>query len=210
MQPKPLRRDPERPQESGAEEDEEGVAAMTSGMEKRIMDMIKENGAYQTASIPVSSIRFSLDFRAMCERNACGMYGKSWMCPPHIGPAERLISDIKAYRRTIVYQTVYPLEDSFDIEGMLKAGQLHNQLAKSIQSYVRTLTEETILHLGAGGCRLCGRCAILDKSPCRFPQDALGSLEAYCVDVTQLAQASGLNYLNGANTVTYFGALFIR
>lgn len=182
---------------------------MTDHMEASILNRLRDSGAHRAASVPLSAIRFSLDFRAMCERNACGMYGKSWMCPPHIGPAEQLISDIKAYRRTIVYQTVYPLEDSFDIEGMLKAGQLHNQLAKSVQAYVKALTEESFLHLGAGGCRLCDRCAILDGAPCRFPEDALGSLEAYCIDVTQLARASGMNYINGADTVTYFGALFI-
>lgn len=182
---------------------------MTDRMEASILKQIRNSGARKAASIPVSAIRFSLDFRAMCEGNACGMYGKSWMCPPHIGPAEQLISDVKAYRSALVYQTVSPLEDSFDIEGMLKAGRLHNQLAKFVQAYVKSLTDEPFLHLGAGGCRLCARCAILDNAPCRFPGDALGSLEAYCIDVTQLARASGLNYINGANTVTYFGALFI-
>ena len=182
---------------------------MTDQMEASILNQLRANGAHKAASIPVSAIRFSLDFRAMCERNACGMYGKSWMCPPHVGPAEHLISEVKAYRNALVYQTVSPLEDSFDIEGMLRAGQLHNQLAKSVQAYVGALTDEPFLHLGAGGCRLCSRCAILDEAPCRFPGDALGSLEAYCIDVTQLARTSGLNYINGAGTVTYFGALFI-
>ena len=40
---------------------------------------------------------------------------------------------------------------------------------------------------------------------------ACASLEAYGVSVSQLAELSGMRYINGENTVTYFGAvLFSR
>ena len=52
--------------------------------------------------------------------------------------------------------------------------------------------------------RLCGL-----GQPCRHPEDALPSLEAYGVNVSKLAAACGMKYVNGANTVTYFaGVLF--
>lgn len=55
----------------------------------------------------------------------------------------------------------------------------------------------------------CRRCAKMDQAPCRFPDQALASLEAYGVNVSLLAPQAGMQYINGANTVTYFGAIFL-
>ena len=38
----------------------------------------------------------------------------------------------------------------------------------------------------------------------------MASLEAYGVNVSELASASGMKYINGQNTVTYFGAVFFQ
>ena len=43
---------------------------------------------------------------------------------------------------------------------------------------------------------------------CRFPDRAMSSLEAYGVNVSELAVQCGMRYINGENTVTYFGAVF--
>ncbi len=42
---------------------------------------------------------------------------------------------------------------------------------------------------------------------CRFPGRAHGSLEANGIFVSELAAMAQVKYNNGANTVTYFGAL---
>lgn len=162
-------------------------------------------GAYRASVIETGDVQFFPAFRQACEANSCGMFGRCWMCPPDIGPVDRLIAQAQQYRHVLVYQTVRPLEDSFDIEGMLEAGNLHNQVAEQVGAAFRG---EKFLHLGAGGCRVCQRCAKAENLPCRFPDRALSSLEAYGVDVTLLAQAAGMNYINGKDTVTYFGAVF--
>ena len=64
-----------------------------------------------------------------------------------------------------------------------------------------------VLHLGAGGCGVCKPCAKQSGEPCRFPELAMPSLEAYCINVSELARAAGMKYINGPNTVTYFGAV---
>lgn len=183
---------------------------MTKELVCKLQDTIKELGANQVDVIPTSSLKFSLEFRSICETNTCGMFKKSWMCPPHVGPAEDLIAEAKTYRAAIVYQTIHPLEDSFDIEGMLTAGEKHNRLARDVQHIVYALTEEPFLQLSAGGCRMCSTCALTEDQPCRFPQEALRSLECYCIDVAQMANACGMNYINGQNTVTFFGALLVH
>lgn len=155
----------------------------------------------------MSAVRFDRSFRAMCETNACGNYGKCWMCPPDAGEIDVLMNEAQSYHKALVYQTVGTLEDSYDFEGMMEAARLHNELSRALTQLFATLPLTKKLHLGAGGCHMCAVCAKRTKEPCRHPELALPSLEAYGINVAELAAASGMQYVNGHNTVTYFGAL---
>ena len=166
-------------------------------------------GADKAGAVPVEEIDFEPSFRSLCESNACGMYGRSWMCPPHVGKVEDLIAQAKAYRTALVYQIVDTLEDSYDFEGMMAAGQRMNRLTAAVRRKFRELGLENCLFLGAGGCRICPKCAKQDEEPCRHPDLAMSSLEAYGINVSVLAPQAGMKYINGANTVTYFGAVLL-
>ena len=157
----------------------------------------------------VTRVTFDPLFRKLCEKNSCGFYGACWTCPPAVGPIEELIAGAKAYRRILVYQTVSPLEDSYDIEGMQAAAKRHNRLAQRVRETANA-EHPGCLVLGAGTCGACARCAKRDNLPCRFPEKAILSLEAYGIDVSALARLAGLKYINGANTVTYFGAVLYK
>lgn len=164
-------------------------------------------GAKAAALIAVEDISFDTSFRSMCASNACGNYGRSYMCPPDIGEIETLIREAKSYSYALVYQTVGLLEDSYDFEGMMEAGQRHNDLAQNVRNLFEQECGKKALHLGAGGCRLCPVCGKKTGEPCRFPDRAMSSLEAYGVNVSELAAQCGMRYINGENTVTYFGAV---
>ena len=164
-------------------------------------------GAKSAAAISVDSISFDTAFRSMCVSNACGNYGKSYMCPPDIGEIEDLIREAKIYSHAVVYQTIGLLEDSYDFEGMMEAGQFHNNLAQNVRELFEKSGVGKALHLGAGGCRLCPVCGKKTGDPCRFPDRAMSSLEAYGINVSKLAKQCGMHYINGENTVTYFGAV---
>lgn len=167
-------------------------------------------GAFKVGVVPTELVPFNREFRAACEVNHCGLYGKCWTCPPHVGDIDVLIERAKSYKEAVVYQSVHTIEDSFDIEGMIEAGGNHNKLSQKIFSLLENLPKEAFIHLGAGGCRYCQRCAKIDEEPCRHPDKALASLEGYGIDVSQLAEASGMKYINGQNTITYFGAVFLK
>lgn len=175
-----------------------------------LIDEVRGLGAAAAAVLPVSRVPFDRGFRDLCRANACGMYGQCWMCPPHVGEAEALIAQARTFPWALVYQTISPLEDSFDIEGMLAAGERQNQLARSVRKLLEQAGDLAFLQLGAGGCRRCSVCARRTGEPCRFPDEAMSSLEAYCIDVSRLAERCGMRYVNGAGTVTYFGAALIR
>lgn len=155
----------------------------------------------------VEEIQFEPAFRQACESNACGNYGKCWMCPPDAGPIDELIERAKSFRYALVYQTIGRLEDSYDFEGMMEAARLHNELSRALAKWFATLPFAKKLHLGAGGCHMCGVCAKRTNEPCRHPELAMPSLETYGINVSELAASSGMKYINGQNTVTYFGAL---
>lgn len=174
-----------------------------------LLQKILQLGAAHVGLVPVADIPFDPVFRTMCEQNACGMYGRSWMCPPHVGPIEDLISQAKTYETALVYQTIDTLEDSYDFEGMMRAGARMNRLTQEVRRLLPADADAYLL-LGAGGCRICQRCAKQEDQPCRCPDKALASLEAYGVNVSELAKLAGMKYINGVNTVTYFGAVLMK
>ena len=179
-------------------------------MVEQILKKALELGAFKAGVVKASEVKTDAYFRKMCADNMCGNYGKSYTCPPDIGPIEELMEKVKTFDRMIVYQTVGELEDSYDFEGMMEAGERHNKLVQKLWDYTDSLGNAEALHLGAGGCRLCSVCGKKTGDPCRFPARAMGSLEAYGVNVSELAAQAGMKYINGQNTVTYFGAVLIK
>ena len=62
-----------------------------------------------------------------------------------------------------------------------------------------------MLMLGAGGCRICPKCAY--PEPCRFPEKTISSMEAYGLFVTQVCRDNDLKYYYGPRTITYTGCV---
>ncbi|NLW11620.1 MAG: DUF2284 domain-containing protein [Clostridiaceae bacterium] len=182
-------------------------------MDNLISKMVQETielGAYGAGAVEIDKIVFDRGFRSLCESNACGNFDKCWTCPPDAGDIDDLINKAKSFDGAIVYQTVRSLEDSYDFEGMMEAGSLHNVLAEKISAAFASHNFAEVLHLGAGGCHVCEVCTKRQDEPCRYPERAMASLETYGVAVSQLAETAGLKYINGQNTVTYFGAYFYK
>ena len=164
-------------------------------------------GAYKASVIQTKEIILDRAFRDLCASNACGVYGKCWMCPPDVGNIDVLMDEVGKYDYALVYQTVTELEDSYDFEGMIAAKKRSYPLSQSLRENFDDPKFAKVLHLGAGGCGMCEVCSKRTGEPCRSPEKAMPSLEAYGINVSELAKASGMKYINGQNTVTYFGAV---
>lgn len=173
----------------------------------RLCAIPQELGAYKAAVIEVKDISLDRSFRDMCAQNSCGVYGKCWTCPPDVGDIDELMERVGRYDYALVYQTVSELEDSFDFEGMMEAKKRSYGITHQLRKALDAIPFQKALHLGAGGCGVCEVCAKRTNEPCRFPERAMASLEAYGINVSQLAKAAGMKYINGQNTVTYFGAV---
>ena len=92
-------------------------------------------GAFRAEIVDVKDISMDESFRTLCESNACGNYGRNYMCPPDIGDIHELMENIRTFEKALVYQTVGELEDSYDFEGMMEVGARHNQLVQKLWDY---------------------------------------------------------------------------
>ena len=164
-------------------------------------------GATKAVVIEREKIVLSADFFDACKQNSCGNFGKCWMCPPDVGPITEWMEKVRSFPHALWYQTVGELEDSFDVEGMAEAGKRHAALAQTMRKELAPLLPARTLHLTRGGCGGCERCAKRDNEPCRFPELAMPSVESCGVNVYKTTEGTGLAYINGANTVTYFGMI---
>ena len=168
-------------------------------------------GATKAVVIPDEQIVTDRMFFDICATNACGKFGRCWACPPDIGPIDELMARVRDYRQGVLYQTIGSLEDSFDIEGMEEASKYHTQVSQRIQEAMKPiLGEGKFFHMSCGGCSLCERCAKLDNEPCRHPDKTLISLEGAGVDVYNTTKDTPLKYINGTNTVTFFGMVLFE
>lgn len=172
---------------------------------EKLIQLALEAGAAKAALIRAEQVVYSESFREICEGNQCGAYGKCWVCPPDIGEIGSLIARARTFPRGLLYQTIGTLEDSFDVEGMFAAGANHAQVSMKLQKKLPHLLKEAFLHLSCGGCHLCETCAKRTGEPCRHPDYALPAMEGYGIDVYNTTRTTPLNYINGTNTVTYFG-----
>ena len=160
---------------------------------------------HELAWLSPCDVPFDARVRDMCKSNRCGLYGKTWTCPPGVGDWEVLRDECHSYAHALVYTTKHTLDDDFDFEGITDAGVHHKQLDRALAS---ALDAAGIPHLlySAGGCSICKTCTYPD-APCRHPEQVHRSMEACGIDVGALSRACGLRYNNGPLTVTYFSML---
>ena len=173
---------------------------------QKMIDIAKINGAWEAAMLPTSHLRVYAEVRDICKGNACGGYGKTWACPPAMGTIEECLDRCRSYDHMLLFTGKYDLEDSFDYEGMVEGKKSFQKMVEAIAAEVRALDKNTLI-LSGGGCGRCKKCTYPD-APCRFPETLFPALEGAGFNVSELAKKAGIRYINGADTVTYFAAVF--
>jgi len=138
--------------------------------------------------------------RAMCAQDKCGSYGKNWTCPPACGTLAECRDRMHHYRHGLLLQTVGHMRKDIDAKCYRETERRHLEQLRALADRLRR-THPDLLALGAGGCRICRTCAY--PEPCRFPDRAEASMEAYGLFVTEVCRASGADYHHGPRTVTY-------
>ena len=153
-------------------------------------------------AVPMDPVKLAAraDVRAMCAADKCRAYGKNWTCPPHCGTLEVCEERMRQYAAGILLQTVGETRKTVDTKAYRQTEQRHLRQFYAIADAIKERNPEALC-LGSGGCRVCDRCAW--PEPCRFPEKACASMEAYGLFVTQVCRDNGLAYHYGEKTVTY-------
>ena len=160
-------------------------------------------GFSQAAVLSMDTLVLREEVRDMCSADKCRKYGKSWVCPPACGTLEHNRAALTAHKDGLIVQTTGTLEDDFDYEGMQAAGALHQRRLREFYRQLRVACPGTVA-LGSGGCSLCEKCTYPD-APCRFPAEAMVSMEAYGLWVSDVCTRNGIAYNYGPQTITYTG-----
>ena len=167
-----------------------------------ILTLARELGFEQSAEFDAEGLVFREDVRAMCADGRCRRYGRSWSCPPAIGPVAKLEERARAFARGVLVQTTGALEDEFDAGGIAAASQLHKRRFEALARQAKAVSKNACLPLGAGSCTLCVRCTY-PSWPCRHPERVYPSMEACGLLVADVCALAGLGYNYGPCTITY-------
>lgn len=172
-----------------------------------LMRLALEAGFSRATALNASTLEPLDAVRDMCAVDRCNMYGHCWTCPPGCGSIEENAAEIAKYSRGIIVQTTRELADDFDHEGMEACGAEHGAAFTKLRDILRAEYPE-MLALGAGGCRLCNVCAY-PGAPCRFPDRAQSSMEAYGLLVSDVCVKNNLGYYYGPGTMTFTGCFLL-
>ena len=168
-------------------------------MEKWI-EIAKQCGFTEAGALDIATLKAMPMVRDTCATGRCQAYGHIWTCPPFCGTLEECDARMHSYSHGILLQTVGKLEKSIDTKGYQRTEAEHSA---SLRRFADAIRKEypNALCLGAGGCRYCEKCA--HPEPCRFPEKAMSSMEAYGLFVTQVCRDNHLKYYYGPKTIAY-------
>jgi len=183
---------------------------LTTDTQEMALKLANNSGITHSRLVSTADLKTHKAVRDACAQNSCGKFGTCWTCPPGVGDVNDLEERLHSFKVGLLVQNVTSIEDSWDFEGMFAASATHNTSVRTLWDKLREeLPECEILPLGAGSCDQCEKCTYPD-APCRFPDQAMSSVEGYGIDVRALVESCGLQYINGQNTVSYVGLLLIR
>lgn len=175
---------------------------------EELFETAKECGFNSYGKLDVSTLEFLPEVRDMCAVNSCGMYGKSWACPPGCGTLEEMRDRVKGFTSGIIVQTVGQLEDSLDWEGITetakKQGENYSRMWKIMHEKFPKM-----MAMGTGACTRCKQCTYPD-APCRFPEELVSSMEACGLVVSNVCTANGVPYNHGKDTICYTGCFLLE
>lgn len=167
-----------------------------------------EAGFTNAVELDCSTIEVRTEVRDMCAMNTCRQYGKNWACPPGCGTVEECKERIGKYKKGILVQLVGEVEDSLDIESMQEIKEKYSTIFIEFTEKMRNEFSE-LLPLAAGSCTICKECGCPDQ-PCRFPDKAISSMEAYGLLVNEICTANQIKYNYGPQKMAYTGCFLFE
>jgi predicted metal-binding protein len=143
-----------------------------------------------------------------CESNSCGKYDANWTCPPGVGKFEDCKNRVESYSKALIFRSEYKVNEWYDYERTQETIAAHQANVRR----VRELIPKSIDHLllSGGGCVYCKECAYVTKEPCRHPDIAIPSIEAYGLDIFRFTKKNKIKYAAPEGEMYYFGMILFN
>ncbi len=169
-------------------------------------EKLQELPLYGYFFIDPRDLEFNERIRWICEHE-CPMYGKSWACPPGVGPVAECKARCLGCKSCLMIATTTEVEDIANIEEGLATRPEHERITNQVRDIMREMGVEPYV-LSTEACALCQRCAYLDGEPCRLPEKMHPCVESHGINVVPVMEANGLEFQFGQNVVTWISLLF--
>ena len=174
---------------------------------QRLEEKLAAFPLYAYAFITTDELVFADRVRYICEHE-CPMYNTTWACPPAVGSLEECRARVLAFREGLMIATITEVSDIANIRETLDTRADHERITRQVLDTVREQAAET-LTLSTEACAHCEVCAY-PGAPCRHPDRMFPCVESHGILVTDLAERHGIDFLAGANLVTWFSLILYR
>ena len=169
-------------------------------------EKLQELPLYGYFFIDPQALEFNHRIRWICEHE-CPMYGKTWACPPGVGPVAECKEKCQSYVNCLMIATTTEVNDITNIEETLATRPEHEAITNQVRDIFRELGEEPYV-LSTEACTVCERCAMLDGQPCRKPERMHPCVESHGINIVPVLEECGLEFQFGQNVVTWVSLLF--
>ena len=194
---------------SALEERWEALAADTARREGEASALVQREifraGFQDSGTVKTSALSFHEEVRDTCEGNRCRGYNGSWACPPAVGSPEECRARVLGFEKLQLFSKAYLLPDSMDFSAVGSAMRDFKECAWALGRQLRPRLSKLLI-LSNEGCGRCKACTWPEEA-CRFPEELQPSIEGFGFIVSELAKQAGIPYMNGKDTVTFFGAV---
>ena len=160
---------------------------------------------YHYAWLDPRELEFTDRVRWVCEKE-CTMYGKSWACPPGVGPVEACRKKCQSYANCLLIATTTEVADIADLAETLATRPAHEAITDQVGQLLRQQGVVPYI-LSTEACAICPRCAILDGQSCRFPEKMHPCVESQGINIVPALEREGLQFQYGQNVVTWVSLL---
>ena len=166
-----------------------------------LLRLAEEIGFSHFGLFQTEALSFRQEVRDMCKAGRCGSYGTRWTCPPYCGTLEESAIKAKQFDSGIILQMTGSMKDDFDVECIQETEQA---VKTKLNAFVKKIRAQQIecLPMTVGTCTKCSKCTCPDE-PCRFPEEAFTSMEAYGLIVNDVCTSAGVKYNYGSKTMTF-------
>ena len=173
---------------------------------EKLEQQLAELPLYGYFHIDPKKLEFSDRIRWICQHE-CPMYGKSWACPPGVGPVSQCKEKCLGFDNCLMIATIAEVEDISNIDETLSTRPEHEKITNQVRALMREQGVQPYI-LSTEACAICARCAYLDGLPCRLPGKMHPCVESHGINVIPVLEENCIEFQYGSNVVTWVSLLF--